>query len=122
MKRFILYTIASLLFFFTSVSLTAMGQEGEKRLHQKERPFSHELRVYPNPCKTGKVTLEMADSEIHDIRLINITGKEVLHKLIAPGTTKYLLELHDIPDGIYFLRIITANKEVFVKKLIVSSS
>jgi hypothetical protein len=81
---------------------------------------SSNLKIYPNPCSTGQVTLEMNDHEIAEIRLINITGKEILQKKTDFGVNKYQLKLTNVPKGIYFLRVRTTENKVVAKKLIVS--
>jgi hypothetical protein len=81
----------------------------------------NELRVYPNPTETGRVTLEMNTGEISEIRLINIAGKEVVFRKIDLGTPKYVLLLDNLPNGIYFVRVKSMDNKTVVKKLIVST-
>lgn len=81
---------------------------------------SSKLKIYPNPVSTGQVTLEMDDHEIAEIKVINIAGKEMLQKRTEFGVNKYELKLNNIPKGIYFLRVRTAENKVVAKKLIVS--
>jgi pyrrolidone-carboxylate peptidase len=80
-----------------------------------------ELKIYPNPTETGRITLEMNTGEINEIRLVDIAGKEVITRKIDSGTPKYLLPLDNIPNGIYFIRVKTSENKVVVKKLIVSA-
>jgi hypothetical protein len=81
----------------------------------------NELKIYPNPAKTGKVTLEMNSGEISEVRLINIAGKEVITRKMEFGTSKYELALENIPSGIYFVSVKSPENKTVVKKLIVSS-
>lgn len=81
---------------------------------------SFKLKIYPNPCSTGQVTLEMENHEIAEVKVINIAGKEILQKKTDFGVNKYELKLSGVPKGIYFLRVITTENKVVAKKLIVS--
>ena len=80
-----------------------------------------ELKIYPNPVETGKVTLEMKSGEINEIRLIDIAGKEVITRKILSGSAKYQLQLNEVPNGIYFVRIKTSENQIVVRKLVVTS-
>jgi len=86
----------------------------------RDDPNRFELKIYPNPAETGRITLEMASGEIAEIRLVNIAGKEIITRKLEFGTSKYLLTLKDVPNGIYFVRVNTTEDKVFVKKLVVS--
>ena len=81
----------------------------------------NELLVYPNPAESGRVTLEMNSGEISEVRLINIVGKEVLTRILDAGTTKFILPLDNLPDGIYFVRVKSSENNIVVKKLVVAS-
>jgi hypothetical protein len=121
MKHLILLIIVSSIFLFTSANPPSTNMGWNESLVQKEKSSPHELKIYPNPCKTGQVTLEMDQSEISEIHVINIAGKEVLQKKTDFGVNKYQLKLKEIPKGIYFMRVKTTENKVVVKKLIVSS-
>jgi hypothetical protein len=120
MKRILLITI------FSSFILTAFAgvpgysdwlQDGSVRVDSTQ----NELRIYPNPAETGKVTLEMNTGEISEVRLINIAGKEVVYRKMDFGTAKYELPLDNVPSGIYFVRVKSIENRSIVKKLVVSS-
>jgi hypothetical protein len=81
---------------------------------------SNELKVYPNPAENGRVTLELNNGMISEIRLINIAGKEAAVQKMDFETPKYTLELVNVPNGIYFIRVKTTENKVVVKKLVVS--
>ncbi len=80
-----------------------------------------ELNIYPNPVESRRVTLELKSGEINEIRLIDIAGKEVIARKIISGTPKYQLQLNDVPNGIYFVRIKTSEDQSVVRKLVVTS-
>ncbi|MDD4108310.1 MAG: T9SS type A sorting domain-containing protein [Prolixibacteraceae bacterium] len=82
----------------------------------------YEVKVYPNPAESGRVTIDMNNYELFEIRMIDIGGKEILLKKIAPGTSKTVLTINEIPNGIYFIKIKTTENKIYVKKLVVSSN
>jgi hypothetical protein len=80
------------------------------------------LTVYPNPSKDKKVTVELKNEELSEIKITNITGKEVfLQKLYVP-VYKIQIELSNIPNGIYLLQAKSTNNKTIVKKLLISSN
>lgn len=81
-----------------------------------------ELKVYPNPCKLKKLTIEYNSKEIAEIELTNIAGKKVLSKQLQFPTNKYQINLDNTPNGIYLLRIKTTDSKLLVKKVLVSSN
>jgi hypothetical protein len=120
MKRYLLFI---LLFVFATTG--SSGITGDSVVDQNQIPTTpenrFELKIYPNPTETGRITLEMKTGEIEEIRLIDIAGKEVITRKIDFGTPKYLLLLDEVPNGIYFVRVKTTENKVVVKKLVVSS-
>ena len=83
---------------------------------------SLELRVYPNPSTDGKVTIELNNLEITEIRLTNITGKEVFLKKFQFAENKKQIQFNDIPNGLYILRIKTSDQKQVMKKLMLSKN
>jgi hypothetical protein len=120
MKKTLLLIIFSS--FISAVFAGYPGYPGFQSTNDPGDSSQYELRIYPNPTETGRVTLEMNTGEISEIRLINITGKEVVSRKMEFGTPKYLLTLENIPNGIYFVRVKNTENKVVVRKLIVSSN
>jgi hypothetical protein len=109
------------------IALTSAGYAGEMIGHANDQSFPvkkdtnrFELKIYPNPTETGRITLEMAGNDLAEIRLVNIAGKEIMVRKPESGTSKYQLVLEGVPNGIYFVRVHTTEMKVVVKKLIVS--
>lgn len=88
----------------------------------EEKGTSMELKIYPNPCKNEKLTLDFISHKIAEITLTNIIGKEVFLKKIKFPENKIQIQLTNIPNGIYFLKVITEENKVAVKKLMVSKN
>lgn len=121
MIKFLLFLALS---FFTATSIGATPgyapEIQDSRGHAVSLP--NDLLVYPNPAHSGKITLEMNSGDIVRIRLVNILGKEVVSRTAEQGTTKYILSLENLPDGIYFIRVKSTDNKVIVKKLVIASS
>ena len=86
---------------------------------EKNQP---ELKIYPNPCKDKKVTLEFNSDLLSEIRLINILGKEILIKRIEIPVNRIQIELTDVPNGIYMVQVKTSEDRIVVKKLLVTGN
>ena len=121
MKHFLLLITGIFLFLPVLSGQPETGRMQQGPDVQKEELSPYDLRVYPNPCKTGVVTLEMEENAIAEIHLINIAGKEVLQQKTTFETGKYQLKLDQVPNGIYLLRVRTSDNKIVIKKLIVSS-
>lgn len=87
--------------------------------HEKNQP---ELKLYPNPCKDKKVTIELNSDLISEIRLINIAGKEVFIKKIEIPVNRQQLDLTGIPNGIFMVQVKTTNNQTKVKKLLITNN
>lgn len=81
---------------------------------------SPELKIYPNPCKSNIVTLDFKTLQIAEVQLTNITGKQVFLKKFKFTGNKIQLQLNDIQNGMYLLKVKSTDNTVVVKKFIVS--
>jgi hypothetical protein len=87
----------------------------------KEIINATDAKIYPNPCKQEKVTIELSQNEIKEISLTNITGKVVfLENYLVPENKKQI-QLNDIPNGLYIIKVKTSKNTLVVKKLMVSN-
>jgi len=86
---------------------------------EKNQP---DLKIFPNPCKDKKVTIELNADLISEIRLINIAGKEVFIKKIEIPVNRQQLELSNIPNGIFMVQVKTADYKIVVKKLLITNN
>lgn len=119
MKQFILILFISVIYITGLASPPVYSSFGNDTV-KEEQQVSSKLKIYPNPTNTGNVTLEMEDHQIAEIKVINITGKEILQKKTDFGVNKYQLKLYGVPKGIYFLRVRTTENKVVAKKLVIS--
>ena len=98
---------------------TAQGQPSGTAHKVEIQPV---LTVYPNPSKDKKIIVELKNDELSEIKITNITGKEVfLQKLFIP-VNKIQIELNNTPNGIYLLQAKSTTNKTIVKKLLISSN
>ena len=114
MKRVILISI------FLLFSIAGFSQNSWQQPLPEKESIQKEFKIYPNPCKSNKVTLSFETKEISEIRLTNITGKQVLLKKYQLPAHRIQLQLYDIPNGIYLVQAKTSDNKMVVKKLMVS--
>lgn len=84
----------------------------------KERPV--EAKIYPNPCKQEIITVELSEKEISEIRMTNIAGKEVQVRVFQIPENKKQIQLNDVANGIYLMKIQTSDRQTVVRKIIVA--
>ena len=120
MKRIILFLIAVFISatLFSQNGITVYGQQNNSFLEKKQN--TPELKIYPNPCKGDKVTVEFKSHQIAEIQLTNITGKQVFNKKFNFTENKIQLQLNDIPNGMYLLKVKSVDNKTVVKKFIIS--
>jgi type 1 fimbria pilin len=111
------YILAFLFFAFT---LSAFAQNNWQASSFETDKVKIDLKIYPNPCKNSKVTIDYQSKEISEIRLTNITGKQVLLKKYDFPVHKTQIQLNTIPNGIYLVQIKTRDNKLTVKILMVS--
>lgn len=118
MKKIILAFLISFVFligFAQNKNDLSFGQ-----IQPNEQKEFSELKIYPNPCKSDKITVESFDNAITEVSISNIAGKQIFLKKFPYPENKKQLELTDVPDGIYLVKVKTDNNKRSVKKLIVS--
>lgn len=96
--------------------------QNENHLVTNNQIATPDLKIYPNPVRNQKVTLEMNSDEITEVLLVNLVGKEILKKDMPPGTNKYLMQLENVPKGIYLIQVKTLDKKTVVKKLLIQGN
>ncbi|NOR74532.1 MAG: T9SS type A sorting domain-containing protein [Draconibacterium sp.] len=120
MKQITLLTIA---IFICIVSFSQNNISNPSNLSNSfinEKQNSPELKIYPNPSKNGKVTIDFNTHKISEIQLTNITGKQVFRKKFTFAENKKQLQLNDIPNGMYLLKVKSIDNKIVVQKFIIS--
>jgi len=77
----------------------------------------NEPKIFPNPANSFISFGNFPEPTLLEISLVNMNGRLVKKELNFPAANQ--LKVADIPEGIYFVRIVSADR-IFVNKLIVS--
>jgi len=120
MKRIILLMLVVFISatVFSQNGITVYGQQNSSFFNDKQN--TPELKIYPNPCKGDKVTIDFNTHQIAEIQLTNITGKQVFRKKFDFAENKKQVQLNDIPNGMYLLKVKSVDNKTVVKKFIIS--
>lgn len=101
-------TLANFLLQFTCGSVTGMLSKPVT-----DNPVS----IYPNPAH-GILYISLQDENAYPyIQLMDVTGREVYKSNI--NSTMFSIDTHQFSSGFYFAKIIKANGEVSVKKVMI---
>ncbi len=77
------------------------------------------IKVFPNPVSNGQITIDNIEGlELTSIELYNNVGSLVGTQLINQST-KVNMNIMQFPDGIYFLRLRSKNKQSITRKLVI---
>jgi hypothetical protein len=120
MNRILLFIAVTFISISANSQNNASSSSGWNNSAFEEKLDTKELKVYPNPCKTDKVTLDFNGLLISEVQLTSITGKQVLSKKLQFSESKITLQLNNIKNGMYLLKVKTTENKVTVKKFIVS--
>ncbi len=82
-------------------------------IHVLERDEARALIVYPNPTASN-LTIDNGEGIMKEVRMYDVRGREV--KRIAVNHTQTTMDVGDLQNGIYFLKIAT-EKEVLTQKV-----
>lgn len=117
------YTISLIAFnSFGSDTLTRVNYIKVDRLTSlKENSFSENLKLYPNPVKSGN-TLFLSknnDFNIENAELFSLTGKLISNIRFQNLGKEYLLEIeNNVPSSIYYI-VIKDKKANYIQKIII---
>lgn len=76
--------------------------------------------AYPNPA-SDFISLNFKDIRgNHTLSLLSLTGSVVKSVTIEPFTTNYVLNVSDVPAGLYFYSLSTEGKIVSSKKIVIT--
>ena len=92
-------------------------------MNSESIPFSGIVKVGPNPVSNGfPLTIYIQNAEFSDvtIALVDLYGREVIHRVVTPSLFPYRFnsqEISDLSNGLYFLDI-SFDKNKIRKKII----
>ncbi|MEZ4883590.1 MAG: lamin tail domain-containing protein [Chitinophagales bacterium] len=75
------------------------------------------IRVYPNP--SSDFVLVTAPRAIESVQLFNVTGQQVVTKVLNSTFNQVQVNTNDLPEGLYTLHVNFAGGDLSVQKLIV---
>lgn len=116
-----------LIFFIAILCLTTSGQQKNQNYSgatgQPKNLISEstgsDLNVFPNPVTNRHFWIVSENSQLKEVKLLNITGKEVFFITFVDPVQKHEVILPDIPDGIYILTVKHANNVLKTVKILV---
>ena len=82
----------------------------EENLTQKTR-----LGLYPNPSKNEINISELESQSCEEIMIFDMTGR--LKKCFANDVK---LDISDLPNGLYMIRVVTEEGKIFTEKFMIS--
>lgn len=78
------------------------------------------IHTYPNP--TAQIlTIDLSELQQVDLQLIDLNGRVVFTKKSIKNSSNYTLDMSHLPDGIYFLHVIS-NQKSMTQKVIKQNS
>lgn len=85
-----------------------------------EARITSALNVFPNPAKDN-LQISNAPADIKAITLVNISGQTYETNYTYNSTGELQFSVNNLPDGIYFVKMITASEQVLYQKFLKSS-
>jgi hypothetical protein len=76
----------------------------------------NELLLFPNP-NNGGFFIRANDQKVQEIEILSATGKRVLKRAVNQDVQEHQIKSHDIPAGVYLVRIELVNEIVVYKKM-----
>jgi len=77
------------------------------------------VQVYPNPAKDLLMVTDISQNGINEIEMINAEGRKVLGKTY-PGTRVLQLDISQLPEGMYMLKVYS-EKGILTSKVLKTS-
>jgi hypothetical protein len=102
------------IFMIDDISITSsLGVDGSGLLGQ--------LTVFPNPAKENLIiNCPKEISRVLSLTLTSLLGAQMASWQKVPVSGKISLDIHDIPTGVYLLRVVSDNHEVIRKVSIIN--
>jgi len=89
----------------------------------ENKNIEQNILIYPNPANDNltisinspKASQANAQLRIMDVSILDITGKQVTSKKYKGESKKYIVNVENLPAGLYFIKIKTNNGEIMRK-------
>jgi len=76
------------------------------------------VSIYPNPAK-NIVTIYLLKNNLQSIELIDFTGKIVFNQNTFNNSKNYTIDVSNLANGIYFIKIKSETNAITTKKIMV---
>lgn len=123
MKKFTLATfIIFLLFALFSLQAQAQGMSDTQREFDKVEIVNFDVLIYPNPVTDNKFYVK-SENIIKSVEVMNVLG-QTIKKVNNETKIAYNLnvELGNVKEGMYMVKITFDNKETIIRKIIVKQN
>lgn len=91
---------------------------GEVGFHSPD--MDNQYEVYPNPAVNDLNILTSYSNGVEQIQIVNLVGKVMLVQQWNKGTGKLVLDISNLPEGIYFVQFIGKDQVLKTKKISVT--
>lgn len=105
-------------------NITVVGEGGFIYLLSGMRVFSDEIgikdnvKIYPNPNR-GEFIIDILDIDTEGkIEIVNLMGEIIFTQKVNANSKHYKIDLHKLPNGIYFNKLNYGKKKI-IEKLII---
>ncbi len=78
--------------------------------------LENEIKIYPNPVRDELTIIFESFVDEYQLQIVDLSGKEVYYSEFRDQ--RAIVDISEIQDGLYFLRIENDKKETFFKKII----
>ena len=109
-------------FSIDSVVFNGFASNGTQTLNTtyiQQEATNEQVSVWPNPTHGGIVTIQAA-GKIENVELINLLGEVVFRQKNPNADERLNLNLTNLSEGTYFMRVSGSNRVLQTKKLVLS--
>ena len=83
-----------------------------------DNPLNINVTLFPNPVTGGMLNID-SEENMTSVELINTIGQTFIREDLLAGTKTYSLNLKQLNNGVYFVKITFKDKNILVKKIVV---
>lgn len=83
-----------------------------------DNPLNINVTLFPNPVTGGVLNID-SEENMTSVELINTIGQAFIREDLLAGTKTYSLNLKQLNNGVYFVKITFKDKNTLVKKIVI---
>ena len=101
------------------IEIQKFCMKGDGTVPTKNVSETLSFRIFPNP-NTGTFTVELPVLATDDTKLqiTDLAGRVVTEKVTVSGLQQQQMEINNLPNGLYFLHVVTNGKTIAVEKFV----